>query len=450
MPLMDIVSQFSKGTAKTFGIVKQSAESAGVLSYLFENTTSLRPQLQNELNTFKWMSPGSHNKLVETLRLVTGSTPSEIADIMSRVWTANMMIEHYSSKGLKGRELAEAVASAVDDTMITYNRSNKAGWVSKAGIVGQAANPLLTFGVGQLGNLFSDIHFAMRNAKNPRAYLPAVNTLLTTQLMAGAIGLPLLVEYEFLRDWLAQKFPEEAGDLPSVKEIMMSQPAIISRGLPSAMTGFDVGSGLRWNPFLSKFLQGNNQSLVDLFPAIAFAGEVGRTLAMSTGEMFGKPYTQAEKRTQYMKTAPLVGGKALVDYTMFGAGSREFVPDSKGNALMEQTAKENFSTAFGSRTNEKANIQDTEYLRKTKEMQTMAQQKKYLDLLADSLFAGGEHEDYAVQKLQEIGLTGKEITTAIKARAKERNIPLPQRWLMGGNTPSAQRKRMRERNLTNP
>lgn len=438
VPLMDIISAFSKGSMRSFGAVPHDAVSAAVMRHLVDNTTTLRPQLQNELNTIKWMEAGSGKKFAEVMRLITGQSPAEAADIVSRVWTANIMIEHYSRKGLKGMELIDAVANATDLTMVAYNRSNKAAWVDKAGILGQAANPLLTYGTAQLGNLVSDISFMARE-RTLRSALPALSTMLVTQLMAGAIGLPILVEYQFLRDMFVE-YDESLDWLPDPKRILMESPAWMERGIPSAVTGMDVGSGMRWNPFLAKFFLEDNQSLIDVFPAIAFMGQVGKAAGMQLKEASGiGSYTEAEKRKASLAITPMVGGKALVDAVAFGSTERAFVPGGRSYAVVEQTPKEHLATLLGTRTVERARIQDAEFSSKQEKRRIASKQQKLIDLIADQ----GQHSEDALTELVEQGVTGPEINELLTTAYENRNIPIAQRMLMGGSGPAGKRELLR-------
>lgn len=439
IPLMDIITSFSKGSMRSFGAVPHDAVSAEVMRHLIDNTTTLRPQLQNELNTIKWMQADSGKKFAEVLRLISGQSPSEAADIISRVWTANMMIEHYRGKGLKGMELNDAVANATDLTMVAYNRSNKAAWVDKAGILGQAANPLLTYGTAQLGNLVSDIQFMARE-KTLRSALPALSTMLVTQLMAGAIGLPILVEYQFLRDMLVS-YDSDYEWMPDPKSILRESPAWLERGIPSAVTGFDVGSGMRWNPFLAKFFLEDNKSLIDTFPAIAFMGQVGKTVGMALADVTGLgKFTEAEKRKAYLAVTPFVGGKSLVDITTFDALNRDYVPGGRSYATVEQTPKEHLSTLLGTRTTERARIQDAEFQYKQEERKLAGQQQKLVDLVADQ----GQYSEQAINKLADMGLTGDEINNLLMDAYKARNTPITQRLLIsGGAGPAGMRKKSR-------
>lgn len=438
IPLADIAKSIAKGTARSFGAIKQDAVSAAVMRYMVDNTTSIRPQLMNELNTVNWLDPNSGKKFVEIIRLITGQSSSEAADIFSRYWTANIMIEHYRSKGLKAMELIDAVSDATDATMVAYNRSNKADWVDQAGLVGQAASPLLTFGTAQLGNFVSDIHFMARE-RTLRSALPALSTMLVTQLMAGAIGLPILVEYQFIRDMFVEIDPN-LDWLPDPKKILLDSPAWVERGIPSAVTGLDVGSGMRWNSFLERFMKDDPQSVLEAFPAIAFMAQVGTTIGMHFKDITGTGITtQAEMRKADMKVTPLVGGKFLVDAMNYDSFDRSVVPGGNGKGIVEQTPMENFSTLFGSGTVAKARAQQASFIDSTDQAMLAKKQKKLIQAIADQ----GKYTDKAIEQLAEMGLNGEEIVEQVTNTMMERNTTVAQRWLQGGTGPAALRQKLR-------
>lgn len=442
MPLLDIMKQYTKGSARSFGLIPHTAESAAFLRKSVNTTDSLTPQLTNELNQVDWFKRGS--MIEKVMGVVTGKKPSELADVFSRIWTANTMYEHFQAKGLKGKDLEEAALAAVDETMVVYSRAEKGAWVGKAGLVGQAANPLMTFGVAQMGNLISDIKFAARSPKELRAYLPVLSTFAVTQLMAGAIGLPLLVEYQFIRDMVVGADPEYDGWMPDIKKIMLDQPAVLERGIPSAVLGFDVGSGMRWNPFLEKFtLNGGQQSLIDFFPALAFMGSVGKAVGMYAADQAGHPSTLADRRKAYMAVTPFVGGKAAVDAYYFDSLSRDMVPGGRSYGVVEQTTKENLSTFLGSRTVEKARAQDASYLLNTQNRLLASKKQKAVDMLLDSIMANGTYGDAALERMVDMGMTTSEIMSSVQAGAPKRMTSAMERWMQGGTGPAAMQKKLR-------
>jgi hypothetical protein len=363
-----------------------------------------------------------------------------MADTFSRYWTASFMHEYYEAKGYKGLALHQAVANAVDQTMVLYDKGSKGSYSHEGGILGQQVNPLMTFGLAQLGNLVGDFRLMANNPAKLRAYMPFLSTFLVTQLMAGAIGLPLVVEYEFLRNMIVKAFPEYDW-LPSVTNIMMDKPAVMERGIISAATGFDMGSGMRWNPFLNKILMDDNQGLIDLFPVIAFMGSAGTAVGASFGDMTESSKPSAVRRQQMMSVVPMVGGKALIDELYFDAGGRQMVPSGqRGIGLIEQTDKERLSTLLGSSTVEKARASSKEYTTKQAEAAMAVRVRKLVDQVTDGILMEREsgNADRAIEKLAELNYSGKDVSKLVREQLKKRVTTTEQRRRIA-NSPAARR-----------
>jgi hypothetical protein len=237
--------------------------------------------------------------------------------------------------------------------------------------------------------------------------------------------------------------------LPSIKRIMIDEPAVLERGVVSAATGFDVGSGMRWNPFLNKFLLNDNQGLIDIFPVIAFMGSVGSAAGAAIQTEMGGG-TAADKRKKMMAVAPFVGGKALIDEWYFDASGRSMVPsNTRSHGMVEQTGKERLSTVLGSQTVEKAKASSKEYLLKTADANIAQATRKYVDQIADGIMGigGADNSERAINKLIELKYNGKEINKLVKAQFKKRVTTAEQRRLMLTSR-AAQRLRLNEADLT--
>ena len=440
MPLSDIIKHFSKGTFRAFGGMGAGKSWVETLHYIVNNTNTIHPLLQNEFTKINLLSPDASGVLAKTMRVLTGQAPAEMADTFSRYWTASFMHEFYEAKGYKGLALHQAVANAVDQTMVLYDKGSKGSYSHEGGILGQQVNPLMTFGLAQLGNLVADIRLIAKNPAQMRAYMPFLSTFLVTQLMAGAIGLPIVVEYEFLRNMLVKMYPEYDW-LPSVTRILMDEPAAVERGVVSAATGFDMGSGMRWNPFLNKILLEDNQGLIDLFPVLAFMGSAGSAVGASFGDMTESSTPAAIRRQKMMSVVPMVGGKALIDELYFDAGGREMVPSGqRGIGLVEQTDKERLSTFIGSQTVEKARASSKEFTTKTAEAAMAVKVRKLVDQVTDGILMEREtgNADRAIEKLAELNYSGKDINRLVREQLKKRVTTTEQRRRIA-NSPAARR-----------
>lgn len=444
VPLLSIMKATAMGTARTAGLVKATPEYAKFMQRMVNESDTLRPQLQNELTKIDYLSADSGKKLSSLLRHLSGTSLAEAGDVLSRYWTANIMYDHFTTnKGLKGQNLLNEASAVVDATMVQYNRSNKAGWVQKSGLVGQGANPLLTYGTAQVGNLVADLSFAAKNG-TLRSTVPIISTFVTSALMAGVVSLPILAELQMLRELAVAVLGEEYEDkIPSITRLLQDSPAAVERGIPSAVTGMDVGSTLRWNPFLGNILNGN-QSIVDIFPTVAFMGAVGKTMGMMLLDEAGiMPQSKADIRKQVLTTVPGLGGKFVVDALYYDALTRPNVPGGRGAAVVPQTARENLATAMGTSTLPKVRTQAADFDIKKLDKVKHTQQQKAIDLLTDSLVRGGKHGDYARAELARLGIPGDQVADLVFEQVKNMNTPVAVRWMQSGEGLAAQLRKAR-------
>jgi hypothetical protein len=221
----------------------------------------------------------------------------------------------------------------------------------------------------------------------------------------------------------------------------MDEPAAVERGVVSAATGFDMGSGMRWNPFLNKILLEDNQGLIDLFPVLAFMGSAGSAVGASFGDMTESSTPAAIRRQKMMSVVPMVGGKALIDELYFDAGGREMVPSGqRGIGLVEQTDKERLSTFIGSQTVEKARASSKEFTTKTAEAAMAVKVRKLVDQVTDGILMEREtgNADRAIEKLAELNYSGKDINRLVREQLKKRVTTTEQRRRIA-NSPAARR-----------
>ena len=235
-------------------------------------------------------------------------------------------------------------------------------------------------------------------------------------------------------------FPEHDW-LPSITRIMVDQPAAFERGVVSAATGLDVGSGMRWNPFLNKFLLEDNQSLVDVFPAIAFMGAAGQALGAHYQQNFGGSMPEAERRKKILAVSPGVGTSALVDRAFFNAKDRDMVPsNTRSHGVVPQTGMEEFSTLVGSQTVDKARATSKEYMTRIVEEKIAKSTRSAIDQIADSIRnpSGPDNTEAAIEKLREYGRNGKEVRRLVVEQLKKRAVSQADRR-RANNSPAARR-----------
>ena len=419
--------------------------------WVASNLNTFHPSFVNEITAigFKFGDLVGSEKLTKFLRGVvpwaTGEKQTGIADAASRYISFAMFYEKYKTAGMTGQALWKAAAADTDSTMVQYNAPNKAPFIRKLGIVGDAIAPLQTFSTAQLGNLIADIKY-IGQQKELASTLPLIITGMTTVLMGGVIGLPLIMEYEALR-W-ALMATGLVGDqtLPSVldwanQEETMEKGASLglpkgslSYGLPSAATGLDIGSGLRWNRILSGvFTEGD--SILNLFPAISFSHTlVDNTIILFKDEFPEAMVKQAEARKAAMSAFSLVvGGKAAVDELAFGASDREFVPGgARGYAMRPQTDMERMSTLIGSGTIRAKQDRTISELHKERDKIVSDKKQKALDVFLDGIINGTDSERAAtaLEKMISLDMTNDQINEQLNAAYTKRNISQRERYYL--------------------
>lgn len=411
-----------KGTMNLF---RPSEEFAKCVHWLSQNTETFHPQFANELTSFKMpelLKEGSlANKVVNT---ITGEIPSQAADSFSRYWTAAMMFEHYKSKGLTGKQLYNAVANATDTTMVQYGQRYRAPYLKKLGIVGEAMAPLHTFSQAQWGNLVADLKLAVEKGHNVK---PLVATFLTTIMLGGVIGAPLVAEYEIIRKALGLE-----DELPSVIEWASSNNSrFLTHGVLS-YSGFDLGSTMRWNPIVSGMVEGNS-TIADLFPAAKFAGKTVGNLATFAKAKAGGDVSEAEYRAAVLGIVPKGPLTGLVEDVKFGATERAMVPTGgRGYGLVPQTDAERAAAYMGTRTMESA-LESKQYgllteadRRRSKDVQ------KQIDIATDAL-KNGDTKAYAnaLEELGNLGVKPDSVKSQIESAIANRSRGLLERFALG-------------------
>lgn len=429
-----------KGTLNMF---RPSEDFLKCVHWLSQNTETFHPQFANELTHLELPKfLGSESTAGKIVNFIRGETPSQAADTFSRYWTSAMMFEHYKSKGLTGKALYEAVANATDTTMVQYGKRYRAPYLAKLGIVGEAMAPLHTFSTAQWGNFVSDVKH-MASGKGVSGKLknsaPLIATFLTTTLLGGVIGAPLVAEYELIR----KAFGLEET-LPSIVDWAVSDsPRLLSHGALS-YSGFDMGSTQRWSPIAAGIVEANG-SLADMFPAMKFAGSTASNLFTIGKKKAGGDVSEAEYRTAVRGVTPKGPVTGLMEDLKFGATERSMVPTGgRGYGLVPQTGKERAADYLGTSTMEKS-LESKQFSQQRDAEQTRTEKvQKNIDIAVDSL-KSGDKEAYAkaVNKLLELGVKPDSITSQMKTAIQNRGRGLLERFVFGasGKGTSAEQQR---------
>lgn len=474
--IADVIAAQGKGwgTVMTGG----DAEWKTFVKDMANQSDSVHPQFMNEINNLPGMSKLTNMQLDTLVQVVTGQKPASIADAFSRYTVAAMAFHHYKQLGMSGEKLAANVRNAVDNTMVMYDREHSPSIFNKMGLVGQNIAPLQKYGIAQLENLIGDLKFIAQKPEGMstiRAMAPAISTLLTTMIMGGAVGLPLLMEYELIRAGFVgvSKFfgwDDVEDYVPkSVIELMLTDDTIrdtlveagiseesaqkvedvATHGVLSAATGYDIGSSVRFNPYVPGADERSQMSALSAFPVVKFIADFGSIVGTKLRKHTAGDVTEAEDRAASLKIQPFVGARALTDAAMFGAGEREFVPGgTRGYAQVEQTPQEQIGQLLGSKPLSTAKQNAAIQIEQKNDKKLAAMKQKAVDLLVDSM----EHDDErkaekAYGLAVRAGMTPEQLRRQVKAAMHERRTP---RWQdrftnQKGQVKSTQQKQRYER-----
>lgn len=407
--------------------------------WLSQNTEVFQPQFINDVTRLNLLEK---NKILQWL---TGEIPAKSADSFSRYWTYAMMYEYYKRQGYSGDDLWQQATDATNYTMITYGRSDKPLVFQKMGVLGDAVAPLQTYAQGQLGNLFADLYL-IKDRKDLKSLLPLAMTGISTILMAGSMGLPLLAEYEALR-LIVKKIT--GWEAPSLYDFMLRNfDDSINFGPISSATGVDIGSTMRFNPILSGIMLGQ-KSFLEYLPAISFSTSIPTNLlTFANWEMFGGEVTDAQARRAGLELIP-GGYGSLLDEGAFNAGSRAFVPGGiKGHAQVPQTNAERISVAMGLPSVEQTKQRRISNIIDQEEKDLTAKRSLNTSILYDGILKGDSDKiEKSLNYLINSGLSSDNIRERINEEMKNRNIPELQRRIIGKNL-NARLSRERKRKVT--
>jgi hypothetical protein len=113
------------------------------------------------------------------------------------------------------RQAAERMMGLVQ---VNYDRSQRPMMFTNLGIAGEYMSPFAIYRNAMLGNLQLLATAAAKNPTSLAAYRPLAISLATTFLMAGAVGLPLVKEWDAIAQLINNTFGTE---LPTWEEIVM-------------------------------------------------------------------------------------------------------------------------------------------------------------------------------------------------------------------------------------
>ena len=407
----------------TYNMVHPSEDFMKCVYWLSQNTNVYHPSLVNEITSLplvKFIKEGSMpHKIVQ---LLTGETPSSMADSFSRYWTSAMMHAHYSELGYTGKALYQKVAEATDATMVRYGKRYRAPFIKKMGIIGEAMAPLHTFSQAQWGNFVADFALGKRTGN----WKPLAASFLVSVALGGVIGAPLVAEYEFIR-----KAAGLEDVMPSIVELAMKSGSDSLAFGPLINTGFDLGSSLRTSPLIAGMAQAD-ASIMDLFPAFKAGGKTLENALTMVKYKAGGSVSDAEYRAAALGILPKGWMTGLAEDIKFGATERSMVPTSSGAGLVPQTGKERLASYAGVRTQEAA-TESKQYQLLSEATKTRQDKiRKQIDILGDALSKGDDDRRMkALNKLEELGVPPDSIQEQLMSELSGRQRSLLERFVAG-------------------
>jgi hypothetical protein len=273
--------------------------------------------------------------------------PQEAADILSRTMTFAYMFEQY-------KDIGKAM-NAVDATMGAYTRGETAPMFHNlGGIIGEGMRPLQTYGQMTVGNMVADIKHIFDNPTKAKSYAPFIMAALVSTIMGGAISGPIMTQYETTRKLLMSINPQ--WELPSILSLIQqgvvkfddviedpeAATKLIAYGIPSGMTGIDIGASAR----TTETLPGN-------LLTVLLAAVEGDSMAYDASHAISRLFPIHNNALQMTHGAAVLGKKAIGG-KVTDAELKQSITDvsMRGpmkNALMELTGA-NKTTVMGNKT----------------------------------------------------------------------------------------------------
>lgn len=420
----------------TMRLMRPDAEFKHAVSWVANNTNTFHPQFINDLNKLPLVGATHSEWVKKTTEFFTGQSIASASDSFSRYWTFSMMFEHYRKQGLTGQKLWLKAAEATDNAMVQYGRAEKAPIFQKMGIVGEMVSPLQTFSQAQIGNLISDI-VSLAKHKDARSLAAASSTFMITMLMAGAIGMPLVAEYEVLRLALEKLGLLEKGQYSVMHWALSGDNRIASHGI-FAETGYDLASSMRFNPILRGITEGQT-GVIDMMPAVSWVAQMTKAGETVIRARVAKDVPEAELRTAKLQLTP-GWYKGVVDDLMFNAANRKFVPSyGKAAASVPQTKEERIASYLGTRTISTATEKARKKLVKTAQDQRTESIHRKVQLLMDAYNRNDSKasSELITKLVKDDYVDPRQLPAMIKEQIMLQNIPEYEREMYGTTGPKS-------------
>jgi len=432
------------------GLAKLATGDAELKNQLFEvstKTNTFEPQFIEALHL-----SDKDNKVWDGIKTYAlFNKVNESADSISRVIAFSSAYSMFRDMGLSESAAQTRAIEVANLSMVPYGKTETAPGFTKMGQIGQAMRPLQTFGQAQLGNWIAD--FRHMKATDAKTWAPMINYHLVSTMLAGAVSLLFVQEYEMMRKWLNAEFPKYF-DLPSVFDIIKADMSFLDRvvkteedtkealkiitqyGAP-ALSGIDLASSSRSNETLFTVMAAaisGSKAWYEMLPALE-ATRKGAIGLASVPAMFGDKKS-AETRQAITDVAP-AGHIGYGLKEAFGVNTtRQALPEggyrntdqlaggSDNDAIKTRTTADIVAGYMGGKSTDERIVSDTSRL-ETERSKNLTEIRK---TLVNKFMDTGNQE--FIKRLAQTGLTPEQIESMLKSKGFKRGAGVGVRSLI--------------------
>jgi len=285
------------------GKMMANKDFAEALYHVSQDGNILHPQMTNEFNDWH-IGTDPNSTINKVVNLGTGRTISAAGDKFSRYASFVFFYNLHKRSGLKGKELWNTAGRDATENMVAYGNKKLPAIYREMGIVGEQGAPLATFIHTQAGNMIVDIKEFIKQP-GARTSAPLILTAAVSMILGGAISMPVIAEYELLRQ--AGKASGWWGnEWPSVSDLILKEaPVWVSHGVASAIEpSIDVDASMRYTSMLNKIAEIERQGLLAFAPHLSWASDVIGNAPTAILGTLGGDVTNAEMDQALKKTLP--------------------------------------------------------------------------------------------------------------------------------------------------
>lgn len=242
------------------------------IHFVATHYNTFHPQMTNDYNDIRiGTDPNSAlNKAVDT---ISGKKISAWGDQGSRYASFLFFYNLHKRSGLTGTELRDKAARDATDNMVAYGSKKVPAIYREMGIVGEQGATLATFAHAQLGNMLVDINEFVKQP-SARTSAPLIMTSAVMMALGGAVSLPILAEYELLRQ-AGVRLGWWGNEWPNVSELIMDYaPRWVSMGMLSDATGIDMDASMRYTSLFNKLIDIEKEGILAFAPHLAWGSDV--------------------------------------------------------------------------------------------------------------------------------------------------------------------------------